>query len=65
MKKGRVVLAGGSGFLGTVIARQLVATGYEPVILTRSPDSGSKDILQVPWDGRTVGQWAAFLKGAE
>src|SRR5262245_25009756 len=65
MKKGRVVLAGGSGFLGTMLSRQLVARGYETVILTRFPGPSAEGMVHVQWDGRTVGQWCAFLKGAE
>jgi len=65
MNKGRVVLAGGSGFLGTMLSRKLVVEGYEVVILTRSPQPGAENVIQVAWDGKTVGEWATFLKGAE
>ena len=65
MHKGRVVLAGGSGFLGTRLSRQLVAGGYEVVILTRSPRPSTENIIQVAWDGKTLGDWAIFMRGAE
>jgi len=65
MNKGRVVLAGGSGFLGTMLSRYLVDGGYDVVILTRSPEVSAENVIQVQWDGKTVGEWATFLKGAE
>ena len=60
----RVVLAGGSGFLGQRFAGELLAAGCEVDVLTRSPGA---DILgrAVAWDGSTVGDWARVLEGAD
>ncbi|HEX8721439.1 MAG TPA: TIGR01777 family oxidoreductase [Pyrinomonadaceae bacterium] len=63
VSKGRVVLAGGSGFLGGALAEEFGRAGYEPVVLTRRPGSDSR-VRQVFWDGRTVGAWARELEGA-
>src|SRR5215212_4571059 len=63
VSKGRVVLAGGSGFLGRALAREFARNGYEPVVLTRKPRKNSR-VRQVVWDGRTVGPWARELEGA-
>lgn len=61
--QGRVVIAGGSGFLGLNLARHLAALGHEVVILSRStPPSGPW--THQPWDGRTLGTWAEALDGA-
>jgi len=60
MNKGRVVLAGGSGVLGRYLEQELLARGYQPRILTRSP-RGARDIA---WDGRTPGDWTSELDGA-
>ena len=56
----KVVLAGGSGSLGRRIAADL--GDHDVVVLTRrvNPALG---VRQVPWDGRTVGDWAAELDG--
>jgi uncharacterized protein YbjT (DUF2867 family) len=35
MNKKRVVLAGGSGFLGQALAKELLRRDYEVVVLTR------------------------------
>ena len=58
----KVVLAGGSGFLGRSLAKVLEARSYEPVILTRSPRPGPT--REVAWDGKTVGAWRSELEGA-
>lgn len=60
----RVILAGGSGFLGTALARHFVEGGAEVVILTRSPGPGTPEVREVGWDGRTSGAWAHELEGA-
>lgn len=59
----KVVLAGGSGALGSRIAADLSARGDEVVVLTRTerPDSPFR---QVVWDGATVGPWRDELSGA-
>jgi len=60
---GRVVIAGGSGFLGMNLARWLTARGTPVVILSRSaPPPG--DWTHHPWDARSLGNWADALEGA-
>lgn len=59
------VLPGGTGQVGTVLGRALVARGDEVVVLTRRPGSPSSGIRMVAWDGRTLGPWAAELDGAD
>jgi uncharacterized protein (TIGR01777 family) len=63
VSKGRVVLAGGSGFLGRALAAEFARAGYEPVVLTRKARGNSR-VRQVEWDGRNVGAWARELEGA-
>jgi len=63
--KPRVVLAGGSGFLGQALARELVGKGYEVVVLSRGASQDSDGIQQLHWDGRTLGEWADSIDGAQ
>jgi uncharacterized protein len=63
--KKRVVLAGGSGFLGRSLARKLLKKNYEVVVLTRSPRERKDGIVEAVWDGKTLGEWIQFLNGAE
>lgn len=64
MKK-RIIIAGGSGFIGGALAKEFLARGYEVVVLTRSPKKRSGGATEIFWDGKTVGDWAAQLEGAE
>jgi uncharacterized protein len=64
MSRGRVVLAGGSGFLGRALSEELARAGYEAVVLTRKVRKSSTRARQVLWDGRNVGAWARELEGA-
>ena len=59
----KVVLAGGRGLLGSALAQQLIQTGAEVVVLSRSPreDTAVREVL---WNGETGGAWTAELEGA-
>jgi uncharacterized protein (TIGR01777 family) len=60
----KIVLAGGSGFLGRALADHFQRAGHEVVSLTRSPGLSSLSPREVLWDARNVGEWAAELDGA-
>lgn len=61
----RIVLAGGSGFLGRALAAHLDRHGYEVVVLTRDPESYDGAGRAVAWDGETVEEhWRRELEGA-
>jgi uncharacterized protein (TIGR01777 family) len=63
----RVVLPGGSGFLGRILARDFAARGDDVVVLTRTPrpDAGGGPVREVPWDGASAGPWERELDGAD
>ncbi|MDV2581981.1 TIGR01777 family oxidoreductase [Alkalibacillus haloalkaliphilus] len=61
----RVVLAGGSGFLGTSLADYLTEEGYDVVILTRSDSKIAENgVRYVQWDGATLGEWTSEVDGS-
>ncbi len=60
----RIVLAGGSGFLGSVLARHFRSRADDVVVLTRRPKARSDGVREVFWDARTFGDWARELDGA-
>ena len=64
MNKERIILAGGSGFLGRALAVELVSRGCEVVVLSRHVPSQIGSVRQVQWDGRTVGAWGELVEGA-
>ena len=61
---GKVVVAGGTGFLGLNLARHLVEAGCEVVLISRNVPEEIGPWKHAKWDGRTVGDWAAHLEGA-
>jgi uncharacterized protein (TIGR01777 family) len=62
---GRIVVAGGSGFLGVSLATHLVARGWEVVVLSRTQPRVRGGWKHIGWDARTVGDWAGVLEGAD
>jgi len=60
----RIVLAGGSGFLGRLLGRRWIQGDGEVVVLTRSPSQRDGEIKEVHWDGATLGAWTAQIDGA-
>jgi uncharacterized protein (TIGR01777 family) len=60
----RVVIAGGTGFLGLNLARHLSGLGCEVILLSRHPSPRDRRWRHVLWDARSVGDWAAQLDGA-
>jgi len=59
----KVILPGGTGQLGTILARALHGAGHQVVILNRRP--AAAPWRTVSWDERTVGTCAAELEGAD
>jgi uncharacterized protein (TIGR01777 family) len=64
MNEKRIILAGGSGFLGKLLSQFLMERGYDVTVLTRHPNQLSSSVKEVHWDGRTLGPWAEQLNGA-
>lgn len=60
----RIVIAGGSGFIGRSLQRHLHGLGYDVVVLTRSPHIATGPGRRVGWDGRTLGPWVEEIHGA-
>ena len=63
MKK-RVVIAGGTGFVGQSLTRFLMARDYDIVVLTRASSHDDGGVAYEHWDGRTLGGWAQNLEHA-
>jgi uncharacterized protein len=63
--KRRIILAGGSGFLGTVLAKKFVERGDEVVVLARAPRERSEGAKEITWDAKSPGDWTKWIDGAE
>jgi len=59
----KVVIPGGSGQVGTVLARALHGDGHDVVVLSRRP--GIRPWRVVAWDGATLGNWQSEVDGCD
>ena len=59
----KIVIPGGSGQVGTILARAFCCGRHEVVVLSRTPRREPWRV--VAWDGQTLGDWAAEIDGAD
>lgn len=59
----KIVLPGGSGQVGTLLARAFSTDGHEVVVLSRRPATAPWKIVE--WDGETIGAWTSEIDGAD
>ena len=64
-QRGAVVLAGGSGYLGQVLAEYFTRHSRPVVILSRRPQEASRFARYVQWDGENLGPWTRELERAD
>ncbi|MGV6813892.1 MAG: TIGR01777 family oxidoreductase [Phycisphaerales bacterium] len=68
MSKNKLIIAGGSGFLGLSFAKYLASKSpdtWQVTILSRSkPKCDPNHAQWVQWDGRTLGEWTKCLEDA-
>jgi len=64
----RVILSGGSGLIGRVLAENLLADKHDVIILSRNPQK-AKNIPTgakiVAWDGVSANGWGELVEGAD
>lgn len=59
----KIIIAGGTGQVGTLLAREFQTDGHEVVVLSRRPEQAAW--RTVAWDAQSVGDWAKEVDGAE
>ncbi len=59
----KIVIPGGSGQVGTILARHFHAKGHEVTVLTRHPQPVPWKTAK--WDGVTAGAWTETLEGSD
>jgi uncharacterized protein (TIGR01777 family) len=59
----RIVIPGGSGHVGHVLARFFQEQGHHVTVLTRSPYTANWQTVH--WDGEHAGPWVETLEGAD
>jgi uncharacterized protein (TIGR01777 family) len=59
----KIVIPGGSGKVGTVLARAFHGTGHEVVVLSRTPKVAPWQVRI--WDGKTMSGWGEEIDGSD
>ncbi len=64
-----IIISGGTGFIGRVLVKQLLAKGHHVAVLTRDPRA-AKSIIHdyvdfIWWDGKDTDSWAGRLNGVD
>lgn len=65
MKYKKIILAGGNGYLGQVLAAYYHGLAEEVIILSRTYKEPAGNVRTILWDGKTAGDWAENLEGAD
>lgn len=62
----RVIITGGTGELGSLLARSYAADNHEVIVLSRYPDRhmSPAGVRLVKWDARTAAGWGELADGA-
>lgn len=58
LKKMKIVIAGGTGFLGKALRKYFIEKGNEVLVLTRKPIEPN----QIHWDAINIGDWTKALE---
>lgn len=61
----KIVIAGGSGFLGQELASHFREMQNEVIILSRGPSRMKDNIKHVQWDGKNIDSWKDELEGSD
>ncbi len=59
----KIIIPGGSGQVGTVLARAFHQRGHEVVVLSRKPVNAPWRMVE--WDGETLGEWVSEFESAD
>ena len=65
MKYHKIILAGGNGYLGSVLAKHFCNLSDQVIVLSRRIAADRDGIKTLYWDAKHTGTWAAELEGAD
>lgn len=61
----KVIIFGGTGFIGMSLARHLKENGLKPVIIARNEPKGNLEFEFHKWDSVSVGDWKTILNNSK
>ncbi len=59
----KIVIPGGSGQVGTLLARRFHSDGHDVTVLSRKPAQSPWQTAM--WDGKSLSEWTSYLDGAD
>ena len=63
----KIIITGGTGFIGKILSKSLLESGYKVVILTRNPsipnNSENPGLTYCNWDGKSSHGWQQHCSG--
>ena len=60
----KIVITGGTGFLGTYLTKYFTAKGYHIYIISRSQKPSKPNVTYLQWDGKTQDNWVTAIENA-
>lgn len=57
----KVLIAGGSGFMGRYLIKSLIADNHQVWVLSRNPEQNIRGVQVVGWDGKTTEGWGDLV----
>ncbi len=63
----KIIITGGTGLIGTELAKSLVGDGHEVIVLSRNPAGRTlpTGVRAEKWDGKTAVSWGHLADGAD
>ncbi len=61
----KVIVFGGTGFIGLSLADHLAARGFTPILIARNKPNKDLKHAFISWDGSTLGEWVHELNHAK
>ena len=61
----KIVITGGTGFLGIYLTKYFIEKGYHIYIISRSKRQNTSNVTYLQWDGKTLGNWTNSIENAE
>ncbi|MGX1929878.1 TIGR01777 family oxidoreductase [Flagellimonas sp. 2504JD4-2] len=61
----KIIIAGGTGFLGNILIKNLKSYAKDIVVLSRKPQRSYENIRFIKWDGNTLSSWSVEIDGCD